>query len=185
MTMWSDSPTTIVGGSCEYANAATGGTSSPAATSPYVASKAYCAADAALYANGAHCGSCYRVSYDGSEATDAGRAGSLIVQIVDSGSAKTFDCQVEAFEAITGARTGVFPISYEPVDCNVGTGGLTATVLDGENAWYTKVVFSNLPKAVIGAELVVGGQGFSMQRSGGATWSASPDGKTGAAAFLV
>merc|ERR1719237_883825 len=71
------------------------------------------------------------------------------------------------------------------MDCNVGMGGLTATVLDGDNAWYTKVIFSNLPKAVIGAELVVDGESFSMQRSGGATWSASPGGKTGAAAFLV
>merc|ERR1719410_2213433 len=47
LTMWSDSATTVVGGSCEYANAASGGVNSPAATSPYIASRAYCAVDAA------------------------------------------------------------------------------------------------------------------------------------------
>lgn len=185
MTMWSDSPTTVIGGSCEYANAANGGLSSPAATSPYIGARAYCAADAALYNSGATCGSCYRVSYDGSEATDAGRAGSLVVQIVDSGSAKTFDCQVDAFEAITGARTGVFPITYTPVDCDTAASGATATVLDGGNAWYTKVIFSNLSQAVVSAELIVGKQSFSMQRAGGATWSANTGGATGVASFRL
>merc|ERR1719499_2254952 len=122
LTMWSDNPTIIVGGSCEYANAAGGGINSPSATSPYVASRAYCAADDALYEQGATCGACFRVSYDGSEATDPGRPGSMVVQIVDSGSAKTFDCQIDAFENITGAMTGMFPITYEPVDCEIADG---------------------------------------------------------------
>merc|ERR1719384_1742305 len=73
LTMWSDNPTIIVGGSCEYANAAGGGVGAPSATSPYVASRAYCAADDGLYQQGASCGACFRVSYDGSEATDFGR----------------------------------------------------------------------------------------------------------------
>jgi len=182
--MWSDSPTTIVGGSCEYATAANGGITAPSATSPYVASKAYCAADAALYQSGASCGSCFRVTYDGSQATDKGRAGSLVVQIVDSGSAKTFDCQVDAFKEIAGATTGVFPITYEPVDCET-QGGAVVTVLDGNNAWYTKVLFSNLPRAVVGAEITVGGRSFPMSRVSGATWSASPGGAQGAASFAV
>merc|ERR1719418_54341 len=168
MTMWSDNPTIIVGGSCEYANAALGGVRAPSATSPYVASRAYCAADDALYQAGATCGACYRVAYDGSPATDPGRAGSLVVQIVDSGSAKTFDCQVDAFEAITGSKTGVFPITYEPVDCEIATDhGPVATVLDGNNAWYTKVIFSNLPTSVVSAELIVNGASFGMSRVGG------------------
>lgn len=185
MTMWSDSPTTVVGGSCEYANAVNGGVSSPAATSPYISNFAYCAADANLYENGAKCGSCYRVSYDGSQATDAGRPGSIVVQIVDSGSAKTFDCQVEAFEAITGAVTGIFPVTYEAVACDVAASGATATVLDGNNAYYTKVIFSNLPEAVVAAELLLGAQSFSMQRVGGATWSASTSGAGTVASFRV
>jgi len=184
--MWSDSPTTIVGGSCEFANAAQGGIEAPSATSPYIARRAYCAADDALYRAGAACGSCFKVSYDGSPATDQGRPGSLVVQIVDSGSAKTFDCQVDAFEAITGARTGIFPITYEPVDCELNpASGPVATVLDGMNAWYTKVIFSNLPQAVDAAEITVEDRPFSMSRVGGATWQASPGGATGVAGFAL
>merc|ERR1719336_2316152 len=184
LTMWSDSPSTIVGASCEYANAALGGVRAPSATSPYVASRSYCAADDALYQAGATCGACFRVSYDGSPATDPGRAGSLVIQIVDSGSAKTFDCQVDAFSQITGARTGVFPVTYEPVVCETD-GGAVATVLDGDNAWYTKVIFSNLPAAVLGAEAVVGSSTFPMSRASGATWSASLGGVQGGASFAV
>lgn len=165
MTMWSDSSTTIVGGSCEYANSGNGGINSPAASSPYVASRTYCAADDALYSGGAACGSCWLVSYDGSPATDPGRAGSLVVQIVDSGSAKTFDCQLTAFNIITGASTGVFPIHYEPVDCEVSSGGPVVTVLDGSNAWYTKVIFSNLPRGVLHAAVVLGGEKLFNERS--------------------
>merc|ERR1712190_605377 len=138
---------------------------------------------------GASCGACFRVSYDGSEATDSGRPGSMVVQIVDSGSAKTFDCQVDAFETITGARTGVFPITYEPVDCDAADGqGAVATVLDGDNAWYTKVIFSNLPAAVASAELIVNGASFDMSRAGGASWQASAGdlgSLTGSASFHV
>merc|ERR1712150_279841 len=164
---------------------ASGGVSAPSATSPYVASRAYCAADDGLYQQGATCGACFRVSYDGSKATDNGRPGSLVVQIVDSGSAKTFDCQVDAFEAITGSRTGIIPITYEPVDCETADDGPVATVLDGDNAWYTKVIFSNLPGAVVSADLTVNGASFSMSRVGGATWKASPAGATGSASFTV
>jgi len=191
MTMWSDSTTTIVGGSCEYANEANGGVNSPAATSPYISSFAYCAVDATLYENGANCGACYRVSYDGSSATDPGQAGSQIVQIVDSGSAKTFDCQLQAFQTITGSSTGVFPITYEPVDCETSNGGAVATMLDGDNAYFTKVIFSNLASSVEQAELTItpadgSSVSFSMDRAGGATWSKGGlGGVTGSASFSL
>ncbi|CAE7793546.1 EXPA12 [Symbiodinium microadriaticum] len=185
MTMWSDSTTTIVGGSCEYANAANGGLGSPAASSPYIASEGYCAVDSTLYSSGGACGSCWRVSYDGSPATDPGVPGSLVVQVVDSGSAKAFDCHLTAFQRITGASTGVFPITYEPVDCDVGSAGPVATVLDGDNAWYTKVIFSNLVSAVMKADLFLGESAFTMSRVSGATWSASTAGKRDAASFSV
>ncbi|CAE7223056.1 EXPA12 [Symbiodinium sp. CCMP2456] len=185
MTMWSDSTTTIVGGSCEYANAANGGLGSPAASSPYIASEGYCAVDSTLYSSGGACGSCWRVSYDGSPATDPGVPGSMVVQVVDSGSAKTFDCHLTAFQRITGASTGVFPITYEPVDCDVGSGGPVATVLDGDNAWYTKVIFSNMVSAVVKADLFLGENAFTMSRVSGATWSASTAGKRDAASFSV
>merc|ERR1712218_293378 len=92
----------------------------------------------------------------------------------------------DAFEAITGARTGIFPITYEPVDCEIAIDhGPVITVLDGNNAWYTKVIFSNLPTAVASAELVVNGASFGMSRVGGATWKASPEGAIGSASFAV
>merc|ERR1712187_423857 len=91
----------------------------------------------------------------GSSATDPGRAGELIVQVVDSGSAKTFDCQLQAFQTITGSATGVFPISYEPVDCRTGNGVAVATMLDGNNAFFTKVIFSNLASPVDTAQLTI------------------------------
>jgi len=185
MTMWSDSTTTIVGGSCEYANAANGGLGSPAASSPYIASEGYCAVDSMLCSSGAACGSCWRVSYDGSPATDPGVPGSMVVQVVDSGSARTFDCHLTAFQRITGASTGVFPITYEPVDCDVGSAGPVATVLDGDNAWYTKVIFSNLVSGVLKADLFLGESAFTMSRVSGGTWSASTAGKRDAASFAV
>jgi len=108
------------------------------------------------------------------------------VQIVGYGSAKTFNCHADAFETITGARTGVFPVTYEPVDCDMPNGqGPTATVLDGMNSWYTKVIFSNLPQGVSAATLKIDGKAYAMQRSSGATWFASPGGSVGAASFEV
>merc|ERR1719195_1508573 len=163
----------------------------PSATSPYVAARAYCAVDFSLYQQGWTCGSCFNVSYDGSPATEPGRAGSMIVQIVADGGdgawwSKNFDCQVDAFEAITGARTGVFSITYEPVPCDLDPShGPVATVLDGDDASHTKVIFSNLPHAVVNAELKVDGKSFPMSRASGATWKASPSGSTGAAGFVV
>eukprot|EP00928_Gymnodinium_smaydae_P090241 TRINITY_DN74069_c0_g1_i1.p1 TRINITY_DN74069_c0_g1~~TRINITY_DN74069_c0_g1_i1.p1 ORF type:complete len:763 (+),score=84.50 TRINITY_DN74069_c0_g1_i1:52-2340(+) len=180
MSMWSTSNDIIVGSSCEYANAPQGGLQSPAATSPYIAAKAYCATNAALYNNGAACGSCFNVSYDGSGGTDPGRAGSLVIQIVDSGADETFDCQVVAFEAISGATTGIFPVTYEPVACDVSSSGPVATVLDGNNAYYTKMIFSDLKESVVGATLSIAGIDYTMSRNSGATWAANtPDGKQG------
>lgn len=185
MTMWSGSPTTIVGSACEYADASSGGVDAQSASSPYVGRRAYCAADAGLYNGGAACGSCFRVSYSGSGGTDPGRAGSLVVQIVDSGSAKTFDCQLDAFRAITGSDTGIFPVSYESVDCDVAPVGSTATVLVGNNAYYAKGIFADLKQAVTAAELHIAGEVFQMSRCSGATWNVSPNGKTGAADFVL
>merc|ERR1712157_291594 len=56
-----------------------------------------------------------------------------------------------------------------------GTGPATATVLDGDNAWYTKMIFSGLSRAVSAASIMIEGQSepIQMNRNGGATWSAS------------
>merc|ERR1719229_1139517 len=175
MTMWSADPDIIVGSSCEYVNAAQGGLASPAATSPYITSKNYCAVSADLFEGGLACGRCYKLTFDGTDTTEHGcpAAGSRIIQVVDSGSAKEFDCQETVFEEISGCTTGVMGISYEEVECE-GTGPATATVLDGDNAWYTKMIFSGLSHSVASASITVGeGELIQMNRNGGATWSAS------------
>merc|ERR1712176_837352 len=177
MTMWSADSDVIVGGSCEYANSAQGGLNSPAATSPYITSRHYCAVSSDLYGSGLACGRCYRVTFDGTDTTETtgcAAAGSAIIQVVDSGSAKEFDCQETVFQEITGCTTGVMGVSYEEVECE-GTGPATATVLECGNAWYTKMIFSGLSRAVSAASIMIEGQSepIQMNRNGGATWSAS------------
>merc|ERR1712187_14419 len=82
--------------------------------------------------------------------------------------------------------TGVFPISYEPVDCRTGNGGAVASMLDGNNAFFTKVIFSNLASAVESAQLTIEATSFTMDRAGGATWSKGGlNGITGAASFSL
>merc|ERR1711981_626909 len=182
--MWSASANTIVGGSCEDANSAQGGLASPAATSPYITSQRYCAVSADVFEGGLSCGRCYRLTFDGTDTTETtgcATAGSAIIQVVDSGSAKEFDCQETVFKEISGCTTGVMGITYEEVECE-GTGPPTATILDGDNAWYTKVIFSGLSRAVSSASITVGAgnPGIQMTRNGGATWSTStPDGIAG------
>jgi len=184
ITRWSGQDTALVGASCEYGNAANGGMHSPAATSPYIVQRAYCAVNAKLYRQGAACGQCFRVSYHGGPATPKGKPGSLVVQVVNSGRT-TFDCHEVAFKKITGSMEGVYPITYKPVQCETALDGPVATVLDGGNAWYTKVIFSNLRSAVSRAKLRVGSKTFAMQRNSGATWRASTDGSHGAASFTL
>lgn len=173
----------VVGGTCEYADAQNGGLQSPAATSPYIASGQYCGAHSATFASGAGCGACFHVTYDGSSGTDPGRAGSAVVQVVTVAESVEFACNADVFENITGAKTGIFPISFKPVACDTSSDLGVATVLDGNNAWYTKAIFSDLPHAVAHATLIVRTEKFSMQRVGGATFMANMNGSTGAASF--
>jgi hypothetical protein len=173
----------VVGASCEYANEQDGGHKSPAATSQYIASRRYCAADAKKFANGAGCGACYNVSYSGEGGTDPGRPGWAVVQVVDLADSVDFACHGDVFDSVTGATTGVFPITYKPVACETTSASGVAMVLDGDNAYYTKAIFSDLPYAVAEATLKVGRKSFPMQRVGGATFMASTDGTAGAASF--
>jgi hypothetical protein len=182
MTMWSSASDVIVGSSCEYANSAQGGLSSPAATSPYITSKRYCAVSSDLYGLGLACGRCYRLTFDGTDTTEStgcASAGSSIIQVVDSGSTHEFDCQETVFEEITGCDTGVMGITYEEVECE-DVGSPTATVLDGDNAWYNKMIFSGLSRGVSAASIKIGGDDtIQMTRNSGATWYASTPGTSG------
>ena len=173
--MWTESPSSIQASSCEFASPTATASTPTTWLVPYVQQNRYCALNSALHGAGVGCGKCFRVSFDGVGGTDPGRAGSAIIQAVDSGSAKEFDCFVDVFEEITGARTGVFPVTYTEVDCTES--GATAVILDGMNSWYTKVLFAGGPSGVKEASLKVGGTTYPMSRVGGATWSASPRGE--------
>jgi len=101
MTMWSNDPDVITRSMCEYANSNLGGRTAPSAVAPPIQTLHYCATNVAIL--GQACGNCYEVAYDGSEASDDGRAGKAVVQIVDGGATHAFDCQKNVFEIITGA----------------------------------------------------------------------------------
>lgn len=182
MTMWTDQPTTVQGAYCEYASS-TATQRGKSWWKPYINSGMYCAVNEALKDSGMGCGRCYKISYDGSPATDPGRAGSAKIQVVDSGSAHEFDCYVNAFKKITGARTGVFPITYKEIPCKSNTP--KAVVLDGNNAWYTKVLLAGGPTSVKSAAMKVGSNSYKMFRVSGATFAANLQGVTNKTTMFI
>merc|ERR1711920_137522 len=125
-----------------------------------------------LYGLGLACGRCYRLTFDGTDTTESSgcaSAGSAIIQVVDSGSTHEFDCQETVLKGIT----------YEEVECE-DVGSPTATVLDGGNAWYNKMIFSGLSRGVSAASIKIGGDAtIQMTRNSGATWYASTPGTSG------
>merc|ERR1711981_1059700 len=180
LTMWTADPNAIQASSCEYAQPASTSGGNPQWLVPYVNSKKYCAVSSDLFENGAGCGKCFRIVYDGVGGTDSGQAGSEIIQVVDSGAGgqKHFDCSVDTFSTITGTDTGVFPVSYEEVDCE-NPSPLTVVVLDGPNAGYVKVLVAGGKTGVSAVTLTLDGtKQYNMYRGGGATWATSLEGLT-------
>ncbi|CAE7376065.1 AP4M, partial [Symbiodinium sp. CCMP2456] len=160
MGLWTDDASAFQGGSCEYASASQGG------LHKYLESRAVCLANPVIYGNGVACGSCWKAQREGQ--------GSMVVQIIGShGGSNNLDCFFDAFSTITGADAGTFEVSLEPVECEVNGAGPVATVVDGDNAWYTRAIFSNLPHAVLAASISVDGKATEMRRISGATWEAN------------
>ena len=93
-----------------------------------------------------------------------------------AGGQNHFDCFIDAFSTITGAKTGKFPISYEEVDCEDSP--LAVVVLDGPNANYVKVLVAGGKTGVQAVSLTLdGSKQYTMNKVVGATWAASlPDG---------
>lgn len=183
MTMWTTSPESVKGGSCEYAQSASTAQGSSWLV-PYVNKQRYCAVSDALYQSGLGCGKCYQITFNGVGGTDPGRAGSSVIQVVDSGSSKEFDCFINAFTEITGATTGVFPIQYAQVNCTKT--GPTVVILDGNNSYYVKALFAGGKTGVQSAKLQIGSTTYTMDRVSGATWKANLTGQTNqAVAFFV
>ena len=178
LTMWTTDANAVKSASCEYASTtATSGGSTPWLTN-YVTPGMYCAVSDDLFSNGVGCGSCYRVVYNGVGGTDPGVAGSAIIQVVNSGAGGTkhFDCFLTAHKKITSASTGIFPVAYTKVACT--SSPLAAVILDGNNAYYTKVLFAGGTNGVKAATMMIGTTTISMSKVSGATWSANLSGAT-------
>jgi len=161
MTMWSETEQSMVGSACQYANAGQGGLKSPAAQTPLIQAEKVCAANYKMFEGGFACGRCYKISFNGEASTDPGRPGSEIIQVVDSGAWRNFDCIMPAFKKITGASTGVFQIHYKQVDCPVAHGGPTVTVT-ASSYYFVSVVFSNLPSPARHASISIDGKSKDM-----------------------
>lgn len=173
LTMWTTDAGAVKGSSCEIASD-TSTSQRDTWLNPYVTGKRFCALNDALNQGGLGCGSCYNISYDGQGGTDPGRAGSAIVQAVDSGSAKEFDCFIDVFTEITGATTGIFTVSYQQVECDV-QGGPTVVVIDGGNKYYSKVMVTGGKSGPKKVECKVGNEGYvNLPRVGtGSTFGGS------------
>ena len=182
MTMWTNSPTAIQGSSCGYADV-TATAKGDNWQANYIDKSMYCAVSDKVWNGGQACGRCYKISFNGTGGTDQGRAGNAIIQVVDSGSAKEFDCYINAFKKVTGATTGVFPITYNQIACQASNA--TVVVLDGTNAWYVKVLVAGGTRGVKSVTITVGGKTYPMSRVVGATWASSLAGSAGGSAKFV
>lgn len=179
-TMWTDSTTAVAGSSCEFVSQNAGGTSAHRYM-PYINNKKYCAVSSDLYAAGAICGACYQLIYDGSSGnTDPGVAGSEVIQVVDSGAGGNdhFDCFIDAFESITGARTGIFTVgtTYRQVNCDTVIGGIRIVLTDQSNGFWCRVVLQNVGgSGTVSSVKMISGMDQEVQgsRSSGALWAFS------------
>ena len=105
-----------------------------------------------MWKNGDAGGACYKISYDGAKATNPGRPGSDVIQVIDKCADKNFDCFIDAFKEITGSTTGILPISFAQVPCPVSPYGGVATATAG-NRYFIIVVFSDFKMQISSADV--------------------------------
>lgn len=182
MSMWSDTKDTIVGfksdgGACKYADKEMGGLNAPTARNPHIRAREYCAVNTEMFRDGKTCGACFRLTYHGDHPQGLGHPGSHVVQVVDSGSWATFDCHMTAFQAVTGATTHIFPITYEEVPCETSAEGPIAAVLHYD-FYFTRFVFGNLQRPLQNVQLSIGEKQFELNQIGGfwSAWTGPADG---------
>ena len=150
---------------------------------PYLAPGFHCAVSEDLFEGGLGCGKCFHLYYSGVGGTDPAQEGSAVVQVTNSGAggSKHFDCFDDAFQALTGIATGIFPIDYYQVDC--AHTPVSVVVLDGPNAYYTKVLVAGGHTSVKAMDITIGNNAkVAMYRNSGATWAAGLTGGSGASA---
>lgn len=178
MSMWTSESRPNSQSSCGYKQS---GVTEAVSGSVYMSGSPLrvCAVSEPLYAGGAACGACYRVTkaagvgpVDSDEPKTA--EGSAVVQVVDrmANEDRTFDCQLESFELITHHNTDVFPITYEQVDCETIAAGAVMEVVGGLTTIQSKytntcnrlsggwrVIFYNLPRGVTDVTMTIGNTG--------------------------
>merc|ERR1719169_353476 len=135
------------------------------------------------FGKGQNCGKCYELVSlrDTGTGGTPGRKGSAVVMVSNGGAGgpKHFDCIMESFQAITGARTGIFDVMFEEVKCQGMKGGPVIINWADKNAYYCKIMFENIAgwgqlEAVEGC--LNGNKCQKLQQFAGATWTGCPTG---------
>merc|ERR1719265_1522852 len=144
--MWNDTNQALIGSTCEYANPPVNSITDTVLAS-YLRSGYHCAIGDE-FGKGEHCGKCYRVtslSNNGRHGTPGSRGSAVVmVSSAGAGGSNHFDCILNSFREITGAKTGIFDISYEETECTDISGLPTIINFADQNAWYCKMMFENI-----------------------------------------
>ena len=123
----------------------------------------------------------------GSQASDPGRAGSAVVQVVNSGAGGSnhFDCFIDGFLTITSSSTGIFPIQFSHVNCQRTTTPTHSRHPSREQFILRQGSLFGGITGVASAKVRVGGAWFPMTRNSGATFYAQTNGAKGQSSFEV
>jgi len=184
--MWANNDA-LIGAQCEYANAPVNSITDPMLPG-YLRKGFHCAIGDSNpgFGKGEHCGKCYRIESlsDSGKGGTPGKKGSAVVMVSNGGAggAAHFDCIMESFQAITGARTGIFPVTFEHVTCDDIQGGPVVINWADKNAFYCKMMFENIGGwgHLNSVELCLNGRSCKkLNLFAGATWTGCPQGTAG------
>lgn len=193
VTMWATTNSDLIGSQCEYANAPVNSLTDSVLPS-LLRSGFHCAIGDSNpgFGQGEFCGGCYRLTAKSDTGTGGtpGKAGSAVVMVSNGGAGGDahFDCILDSFEAITGAKTGIFDVDFEPVPCDVISGAPVVMNWADKNAYYCKMMFQNVGGwgTVKSVQACLNGNTCAdMTRAGGATWTGCPQGEGSSMKFVL
>ena len=140
---------------------------------PYIHTSMHCAMSSDFFNEGEGCGKCFQLDYGGKSGTNLASAGLAIVQVTNSGASGSdhFDCFDNVFYQLTGIMMGIFPISYQKMDCCQAT-NVYIVVLGDSTPWYVKVLVAGGHTSVLAMSIELDGRTISMGHSSGAMWIA-------------
>lgn len=188
--MWANNDA-LIGAQCEYANAPINSIKDPILPG-YLRTGFHCAIGDSNpgFGKGENCGKCYELISLSDKGTGGtpGKIGPPTKIMVSNGGAggpAHFDCIMESFEKITGARTGIFDITFEEVTCDDSgmsdsTKGIVVTNWADKNAYYCKMMFGNVGGwgSLESVEMCINGSKCKkLQLFAGATWTGCPGGE--------